>query len=550
MPFDAALPLQSGASIRGYSLSYETYGTLNADKSNAVLVCHALNASHHVAGVYADQPNNLGWWDNMIGPGKPLDTDRFFVIGVNNLGSCFGSTGPMHVNPDTGLVYGADFPVVTVEDWVNAQARLLDALGIEQLAAVMGGSLGGMQALSWTLQYPERVKHAVVVASAPNLNAENIAFNEVARRAIVTDPDFHNGHFYAHGVVPKRGLRIARMIGHITYLSDDVMNEKFGRELRNAVNSDTGYKYSTQDVEFQIESYLRYQGDKFSEYFDANTYLLITRALDYFDPARAFGGDLSKALERAICKFLLVSFTTDWRFSPARSREIVKGLIDNRRDVSYAEIDAPHGHDAFLLDDARYLNVVDPLIMQAIARLVPQGARVLDLGCGDGALLAYLQKHNGCTGYGVELDDANVLACAQRGVNVLQLNLDQGLKVFADQSFDVVLQIDTLQHLRNAEVMLRETARVGKIGIVAFPNFAHWFNRLSVLRGRMPVTKRLPYQWYDTPNIRVGTYADFADLARKNDLRVLDAFGLQHGHEVRYLPNLMAGTAVFKLQRR
>jgi len=359
MLFEAPLPLQSGASIRGYSLSYETYGTLNADKSNAVLICHALNASHHVAGVYADQPKNVGWWDNMIGPGKSLDTDRFFVIGVNNLGSCFGSTGPMHVNPDTGRVYGADFPVVTVEDWVNAQARLLDALGIEQLAAVMGGSLGGMQALSWTLQYPERVKHAVVVASAPNLNAENIAFNEVARRAIVTDPDFHNGHFYAQGVVPKRGLRIARMIGHITYLSDDVMNEKFGRELREAVTHNaTGYKYSTQEVEFQIESYLRYQGDKFSEYFDANTYLLITRALDYFDPARAFGGDLSQALARASCKFLLVSFSTDWRFSPARSREMVKALLDNRRDVSYAEIDAPHGHDAFLLDDPRYLNVV------------------------------------------------------------------------------------------------------------------------------------------------------------------------------------------------
>ncbi|WP_353246069.1 homoserine O-acetyltransferase [Limnohabitans sp.] len=359
MLFEAPLPLQSGASIRGYSLSYETYGTLNADKSNAVLICHALNASHHVAGVYADQPKNLGWWDNMIGPGKSLDTDQFFVIGVNNLGSCFGSTGPMHVNPDTGRVYGADFPVVTVEDWVNAQARLLQALGIEQLAAVMGGSLGGMQALSWTLQYPERVKHAVVVASAPNLNAENIAFNEVARRAIVTDPDFHDGHFYEQGVVPKRGLRIARMIGHITYLSDDVMNEKFGRELREAVTHNaTGYKYSTQDVEFQIESYLRYQGDKFSEYFDANTYLLITRALDYFDPARAFGGDLSKALARARCKFLLVSFSTDWRFSPARSREMVKALLDNHRDVSYAEIDAPHGHDAFLLDDARYMNVV------------------------------------------------------------------------------------------------------------------------------------------------------------------------------------------------
>jgi homoserine O-acetyltransferase len=367
MTFDAPLPLQSGAQIRGYQLAYETYGTLNADKSNAVLICHALNASHHVAGVYADQPSNQGWWDNMIGPGKPVDTDKFFVIGVNNLGSCFGSTGPMHTHPDTGKVYGADFPVVTVEDWVNAQARLLDALGIQQLAAVMGGSLGGMQALSWTLQHPERVRHAVVVASAPNLNAENIAFNEVARRAIVTDPDFHEGHFYQHGVVPKRGLRIARMIGHITYLSDDVMNEKFGRELRNAVNSPTGYKYSTQDVEFQIESYLRYQGDKFSEYFDANTYLLITRALDYFDPARAQGGDLVQALSRALCKFLLVSFTTDWRFSPARSREIVQGLIANGRDVSYAEIDAPHGHDAFLLDDPRYLNVVRAYFEKTVA---------------------------------------------------------------------------------------------------------------------------------------------------------------------------------------
>ncbi|HMN55882.1 MAG TPA: homoserine O-acetyltransferase [Ottowia sp.] len=357
--FEAPLPLQSGASIRGYDLSYETYGQLNAARDNAVLICHALNASHHVAGCYAGQDKSEGWWDNMIGPGKPVDTERFFVIGINNLGSCFGSTGPMHVNPDTGRIYGADFPVMTVEDWVDAQARLLDALGVHQLAAVMGGSLGGMQALSWTLQYPERVRHAVVVASAPNLSAENIAFNEVARRAIVTDPDFHGGHFYEHGVLPQRGLRIARMIGHITYLSDDVMNEKFGRELREAVTQHaSGYRYSTQDVEFQIESYLRYQGDKFSQYFDANTYLLITRALDYFDPARAFGGDLTRALARAQSRFLLVSFTTDWRFAPARSREIVKALLENRRAVSYAEIDAPHGHDAFLLDDPRYTGVV------------------------------------------------------------------------------------------------------------------------------------------------------------------------------------------------
>jgi homoserine O-acetyltransferase len=361
--FDAPLALQSGAFIRQYDLAFETYGTLNAEKSNAVLICHALNASHHVAGVYPGQTKSEGWWDNMVGPGKPVDTDRFFVIGVNNLGSCFGSTGPMHLNPDSadGQVYGADFPVVTVEDWVHAQALLLDRLGVQTLAAVMGGSLGGMQATAWALLYPQRVRRAVVVASAPNLTAENIAFNEVARRAIVTDPDFHGGHFYRHGVVPKRGLRIARMIGHITYLSDDVMNAKFGRQLRSAVAQagvSHDYRYSTQEVEFQIESYLRYQGDKFADYFDANTYLLITRALDYFDPARAHGGNLSHALARATCKFLLVSFVTDWRFAPARSREMVKALMDNQRDVSYAEIDAPHGHDAFLLDDPRYHGVV------------------------------------------------------------------------------------------------------------------------------------------------------------------------------------------------
>ncbi len=372
MHFDEPLPLQSGGSIADYDLAFETYGQLNADKSNAIVVCHALNASHHVAGSYEGQPKSEGWWDNMIGPGKPVDTDKFFVIGINNLGSCFGSTGPMHTNSATGKPYGADFPVVTVEDWVDAQARLLDRLGVQQLAAVLGGSLGGMQALSWSLRYPERMRHAVVVASAPNLNAENIAFNEVARRAIVTDPDFNGGHFYEHGVVPARGLRIARMIGHITYLSDDVMNQKFGRSLRASALPAEGadptrggpapdrrdYLYSTQDVEFQIESYLRYQGEKFSGYFDANTYLLITRALDYFDPARSHDGDLTRALAVAKARFLLVSFTTDWRFAPARSREIVKSLLENNRDVSYAEIDAPHGHDAFLLDDPRYMGVM------------------------------------------------------------------------------------------------------------------------------------------------------------------------------------------------
>jgi homoserine O-acetyltransferase len=353
MHFPTPLPLQGGASLADYTLVYETYGELNADHSNAVLVCHALNASHHVAGVYADDAKSTGWWDNMVGPGKPLDTDKFFVVGVNNLGSCFGSTGPMHVNPASGKPYGANFPVVTVEDWVHAQARLADALGIGQFAAVMGGSLGGMQALAWSIMYPERLRHCVVIASTPKLSAQNIAFNDVARQAILTDPDYRGGDYYAHGVVPKNGLRVARMIGHITYLSDDDMAEKFGRGLRSG-KYQFGY-----GIDFEIESYLRYQGDKFSEYFDANTYLLITKALDYFDPAREFGGgDLTRALANTRAQFLLASFTTDWRFSPERSREIVQALVNNKRSVTYAEIDAPHGHDAFLLDDARYMSVV------------------------------------------------------------------------------------------------------------------------------------------------------------------------------------------------
>src|SRR3954467_307989 len=350
--FDAPIRLRSGAELPAYDIAYETYGNLNAARSNAVLVCHALNASHHVAGFYLDEKNNSGWWDNPTTPGKPLDTRRFFVVGTNYLGSCFGSTGPASLNSATGKPWGADFPVVTVEDWVQAQARLADQLGIERFAAAIGGSLGAMQALQWTLSYPERIRHALVIAAAPRLSAQNIAFNEVARHAIMSDPDFHGGHYYEKGVVPARGLRIARMIGHITYLSNDAMMEKFGRLLRRGA---LGFDF---DVDFEIESYLRYQGEKFSSYFDANTYLRITKALDYFDPAADFGGSLAKALARASAAFLVVSFKSDWRFAPERSREIVKALLDNRRIVSYLEIDAPGGHDAFLLEDPRYHNAL------------------------------------------------------------------------------------------------------------------------------------------------------------------------------------------------
>ncbi|HMM54871.1 MAG TPA: homoserine O-acetyltransferase [Candidatus Desulfobacillus sp.] len=346
--FSAPLALAGGSTLPAFDLVYETYGELNAARSNAVLVCHALSGNHHVAGHYAGQPRSGGWWDNLVGPGKPLDTRKFFVVGVNNLGGCHGSTGPMTVDPASGRPWGADFPVVVVEDWVAAQARLADRLGIDAWAAVIGGSLGGMQALQWTLEFPRRVRHALVIASAPKLTAQNIAFNEVARQAILTDPDFHGGHYYAHGVVPARGLRLARMIGHITYLSDDKMAEKFGRRLRQGVLQ-FGY-----GIDFEIESYLRHQGDRFAGHFDANTYLIATKALDYFDPARDHGGNLVAALARARAKFLVVSFSTDWRFAPERSREIVYGLLHNGRDVSYAEIDCSGGHDSFLLDDPHY----------------------------------------------------------------------------------------------------------------------------------------------------------------------------------------------------
>ncbi|MEN5302028.1 MULTISPECIES: homoserine O-acetyltransferase [unclassified Pseudomonas] len=348
--FDEPLALACGRSLNSYELVYETYGTLNASASNAVLICHALSGHHHAAGYHAATDRKPGWWDSCIGPGKPIDTNRFFVVSLNNLGGCNGSTGPSSINPATGKPYGAEFPVLTVEDWVHSQARLADRLGIQQWAAIVGGSLGGMQALQWTMTYPERVRHCVDIASAPKLSAQNIAFNEVARQAILTDPEFHGGSFQDQGVIPKRGLMLARMVGHITYLSDDSMGEKFGRELKS-----DKLNYDFHSVEFQVESYLRYQGEEFSGRFDANTYLLMTKALDYFDPAAANGGDLAATLAHVKADYCIMSFTTDWRFSPARSREIVDALMAARKNVCYLEIDSPYGHDAFLIPTPRYM---------------------------------------------------------------------------------------------------------------------------------------------------------------------------------------------------
>lgn len=346
--FSEPLALDCGRTLNEYELVYETYGELNQDRSNALLICHALSGDHHAAGYHAPEDKKPGWWDSCIGPGKPFDTRRFFVVSLNNLGGCKGSTGPVSVNPATGKPYGPDFPIITVRDWVRSQKRLGDALGIKQWAAVIGGSLGGMQSLQWAMDYPGGVRHALVIAAASKLSAQNIAFNEVARQAIMSDPDFHAGHYYEHNVTPRRGLMLARMLGHITYLSDDAMRAKFGRELREGK---LGFGF---DVEFQVESYLRYQGRSFVERFDANTYLLMTKALDYFDPAADFDHDLAAALKNAQAGFLVLAFTSDWRFPPVRSREIMRALLDNDHDVSYAEITSHEGHDAFLIPNPRY----------------------------------------------------------------------------------------------------------------------------------------------------------------------------------------------------
>lgn len=352
IPFDVPLALQNGQTLPRFDLMVETYGSLNADKSNAVLICHALSGNHHVAGRYSPEDKYPGWWDSMVGPGKPVDTNRFFVVGLNNLGGCHGSTGPLSINPETGEEYGADFPVVTVKDWVKSQALLADHFGITQWAAIIGGSLGGMQALQWAIDFPERVRHALVIASSTRLSAQNIAFNDVARQAIITDPDFHDGHYRRHNTIPRRGLRIARMMGHITYLAEQGLGKKFGRNMHS-----NGYQYG-YDVEFEVESYLRYQGDKFAERFDANTYLRMTKALDYFAPAAEFGNDLVAALKTTQAKFFVASFSTDWRFAPARSRALVKHLVRAGKHVQYIEVESHHGHDAFLMADEPYIRAV------------------------------------------------------------------------------------------------------------------------------------------------------------------------------------------------
>ena len=536
---DSAKPLmlESGKSLGPIDVAYETYGQLNEAGDNVVLICHALSGNAHVAGRHGPEDKTAGWWDNMVGPGKGIDTDKYFVICSNFLGGCSGTTGPTSIDPQTNKPYGLSFPIITIADMVKVQKLLLDKLGIKQVLAVIGGSMGGMQVLQWSIEYPDFIKSAIAVATTTRLGAQSIAFDAVGRNAILADPNFLDGQYHGRKM-PDKGLGIARMIGHITYLSEHSMREKFGRKLKSTDN----YSYEFNS-EFSVETYLDYKGRSFVERFDANTYLYITKAMDYFDLEKDYG-TLSEAFKNTKAKFLVTSFTSDWLFPPAQSEEIVRALIANEKDVSYCNIDSPYGHDSFLLETEVFGNFVSsflravhlpdapkPSIRKEISKallkgdehlwarridyeliesLIEPGSSVLDIGCGDGQLLRNLIVDKNIKGKGIEVDQGLVLECIKRGLGIIQHDVEKGLKNYGDKSFDYVILSQTLQTIRYPEKVFRELMRVGGKIIVSFPNFAHWRCRMQLMfAGKAPVSSKLPYSWYDSPNIHFLSLADF-----------------------------------------
>lgn len=570
------MTLECGRKLGPVTLAYETYGKLNEARDNAVLVVNALSGDAHAAG-YHEGDEKPGWWDVLIGPGKGIDTDRYFVVCSNVIGGCMGSTGPSSTDPRTGKPYGTSFPMVTIGDMVEAERALVDHLGIGRLAAVIGGSMGGMQVLQWAVRYPDRVALAVPIATTARMSAQSIAFNEVGRQAIMSDPDWQNGDYYGK-TPPARGLAIARMVGHITYLSEESMKEKFGRRLQD--KSEYGFEFST---DFQVESYLKYKGDSFVKRFDANSYLYLSKACDYFDLTLAAGGSLKAALAGVKSRFLVVSVSSDWLFPPEASEDLVAALRQNNAEVVYYEIKSGYGHDAFLLESdqlsalvgsklsdraegrpAEALAAVSPAPAdvpalspekQVAFDLVEPGSRVLDLGCGEGDLLAALKASKQVRAEGIELDDACVQACVRRGLNnVHHGDLDEGLAGYEDGCMDYVILSNTIQVLHKPMLLIKEMARVGKKCIVAFPNFGHWRLRLQLLfEGKMPKSRRLPHEWYETPNIRLLTIADFREFCRAAGLRVIDEIPLRtsRGGTTRrrhWLPNLRADAGVFLLE--
>ncbi len=568
------LQLECGRTLAPVDVAYETYGTLNADKTNAILICHALTGDAHVAGYHSAEDRKPGWWEIMVGPGKGIDTNRYFVICSNILGGCKGTTGPSSINLATGKPWALDFPVITIEDMVKVQKRLIDHLGIQRLLCVLGGSMGGMQVLEWTARYPEMIVSAIPIATTARLNAQSIAFDAVGRSAILADPHFAGGQYH-EGPVPDRGLAIARMVGHITYLSEQGMHEKFGRQLRHAQT----YKYDFTS-EFSVETYLDHQGRIFVERFDANSYLYITKAMDYYDLA-AQRGSLEQAFEPTHTRFLVISFSSDWLFTPPQSRQIVDALLANGKDVSYSEITSPYGHDAFLLEPEILGRLIGAFLARAEGRtavdngedlhpyrqkpdvesswrrrrvdyeriedLVEPGSKVLDLGCGRGILLSRLQRHKNADALGVEVVQADLCECIDRGLRVIDIDVEHELGSFATASYDYVILSHTLQTLVRPDRVLREMLRVGRQSIVSFPNFAYWKSRIQIAMGRAPVTETLPFRWYNTPNRHFLSIADFEDFCRDHGAKILRRIPLVEGYreQVHFLPNLRASEVIF-----
>jgi homoserine O-acetyltransferase len=562
-----SLHLDCGVTLLDVEVAYETYGRLNAEKSNVILVAHAFSGDAHAAGI-SRETGQPGWWSAMIGPGLAFDTDRYFVISSNVLGGCRGTTGPGSIDPRTGKRFAMTFPVITIADMVRLQKMLVDSLGIPRLLAVAGGSMGGMQVLEWALAYPDFVAAAIPIATSARHSAQQIAFNEVGRQAVMADPDWNEGNYY-DAKPPARGLAVARMVGHITYMSDASMRQKFGRRLRD--KDAFGFDFS---VDFEVESYLRYRGSQFVNRFDANSYLYITKAMDYFDLA-AGNASLAAAFEKTKTRFLILSFTSDWLYPTYQSLEMVSALRSRNVDAAFCELPSQYGHDAFLvetkeqsemitgfLERAQQLTSNEPLVEHEpgrqllsrldyamIAELVEPYASVLDLGCGEGELLAWLGEKKHVRGQGVEIDTAKVRKAIARGVSAYQSDLEEGLADYPDGAFDFVILSQTLQEMRYPMRVLREMLRVGRHGIVAFPNFGHWTMRLShLLSGRSPKTELFPYDWYESPNLHFLTIEDFVLLCRAQQWVIERQIFLQGDKQVRRLPNLIAETAVFSIR--
>jgi len=569
------LELECGKKLAPVDVAYETYGKLNDAGDNVILICHALSGNAHVASINSPNDSKPGWWDVMVGPGKGIDTDKYFVVCSNFLGGCSGTTGPSSINPESCKPYGLEFPIITIADMVKVQKLLLDKLGIKRLLAVIGGSIGGMQVLQWSIAYPDFVKAAIPIATTSHLGAQSIAFDAVGRNAILADSNFADGQ-YTNGKGPDRGLAIARMIGHITYLSEQGMREKFGRELRNSHS----YSYDFNS-EFAVETYLDHQGQSFVGRFDANSYLYITKAADYFDLGKDYGS-LKNAFANTGCRFLVISFSSDWLFTAAQSRDIVDALVANNKDVSYCDIASPYGHDAFLLEpetlgsfisdfiEATYrpeakkkntktIHDVSPEldVKQAtrirvdydqIESLIEPNSTVLDIGCGDGELLANLTADKNIKGVGIELDQDLVLACVAKGLPIIQHDVEQGLENYTDKSYGYVILSQTVQTIKNPEKVFKELLRVGRKVIVSFPNFAHWRCRAQLLlHGKAPVTRQLPFDWCDSPNIHCLSLKDFDRFCRKLGVKVEKRIPLYKAtlSPVKFAPNLFAEQVVY-----